>query len=72
MVDLMFMIIHSLRSFLTAVRPTAVAQIEVILPEFTWIYLNLPNFTWIYLKLSEFTRIYLNLLEFTCIYLNIH
>ena len=40
MVEPMFMIVQSLRSFLTAVKPnsvtpTAVAPIEVILPEFT-------------------------------------
>ena len=40
MVDPMFMIVRSLRSFLTAVTPTAVtqtavAQIAVILSEFT-------------------------------------
>ena len=35
MVDPMFMIVKSLRLFLTAVTPTAVAQIAVILPEFT-------------------------------------
>ena len=33
MVDLIFMIVQSLRSFLTTVTPTAVTQIEVILPE---------------------------------------
>ena len=43
MVDPMFMIVHSWRSFLTAVTTTAVALIVVILPEFTWIYLNLPD-----------------------------
>ena len=37
MVDPMFMIVKSLRSFLTAVTPTAVAPIAVILPVFTWI-----------------------------------
>ena len=44
----MFMIVQSLRSFLTAVTTTAVAPIAVILPvlpEFTKIYLNLPKFT---------------------------
>ena len=35
MVDPMFMIVQSLRSFLTAVTPTAVAPIAVILPDFT-------------------------------------
>ena len=35
MVDPMFMIVQGLRSFLTAVTPTAVAPIAVILPEFT-------------------------------------
>ena len=35
MVDPMFMIVQSLRSFLTAVTPTAVAPIAVILPVFT-------------------------------------
>ena len=34
MVDPMFMIVQSLRSFLTAVTPTAVAPIAVILPKF--------------------------------------
>ena len=44
-VDPMFMIIQSLRSFLTAVTPTAGAPIAVILPVSTLIYLNLPEFT---------------------------
>ena len=35
MVDPMIMIVLSLRSFLTAVTPTAVTLIAVILPEFT-------------------------------------
>ena len=35
MVDPMFMIVQSLRSFVTAVTPTAVAPIVVILPVFT-------------------------------------
>ena len=35
MVDPMFMIVQNLRSFLTAVTPTAVAPIAVILPVFT-------------------------------------
>ena len=35
MVDAMFMIIQSLRSFPTAVTTTAVAPTEVILPVFT-------------------------------------
>ena len=35
MVDPMFMIVQSLRSFLTAVTPTVVAPIAVILPVFT-------------------------------------
>ena len=48
MVDPMFMIVQSLRLFLTAVTPAAVtptnvAPIAVILPEFTCIYLNLPE-----------------------------
>ena len=34
MVDPMFLIVQSLRSFLTAVTPTAVALIAIILPEF--------------------------------------
>ena len=34
MVDPMFMIVQSLMSFLTAVTPTAVAPIAVILPKF--------------------------------------
>ena len=71
MVDPMFMIVQSSRSFLTAVTPTAVAPIAVILPEFTWIYLTLHDFTWIYLYLPVFTWIYLNLPEFTWIYLNL-
>ena len=66
----MFMIVQSLRSFLTAVITTVVAPIEVILPEFTWMYFNLPDFTQIYLILSEFTWIYLNLPEFIWNYLN--
>ena len=44
-VDPMFMIVQSLRSFLTAVTPPAVAPIAVILPVFTKIYLNIPIFT---------------------------
>ena len=71
MVDPMFMIVQSLRSFLTAVTPTAVAPIAVILPEFTWICLKLPELTWLYLNFSEFTWIYLNLPEFNWIYLNL-
>ena len=60
MVDPMFMIVQSLNSFLTAVTPTAVtpaavAPITVLLPEFTWIYLNLPEFTLLYLDLPLFT-----------------
>ena len=35
MVDPMFMIVQSFRSFLTAVTPTAVTPIAVILPELT-------------------------------------
>ena len=35
MVDPMFMIVQGLRSFLTAVTPTPVAPIAVILPVFT-------------------------------------
>ena len=35
MIDLMFMIVYSLRSFLTAVTTTVVAPIAVILPDFT-------------------------------------
>ena len=58
MVDPMFMIIQSLRSFLTAVITTAVAPFAAI-P--TCIYLNIPKVTWIYLN-------YLNLHEFTWIY----
>ena len=45
MADPMFMIIQSLRSFLTAVTPTAVAPIAAILPVYTCIYLHLPPFT---------------------------
>ena len=41
MVDPTFMIVQSLRSFLTAVTPTAVALISVILPVFTFF---LPKF----------------------------
>ena len=44
MVDPMFMIVQSLRSFLTAVTTTAVAPIAVI---FTCIYLNIHKITWI-------------------------
>ena len=65
-VDLMFMIVQSLRSFLTDDAPIA-----VILPEFNWMYLNLPEITYDYLRLPEFTWIYLNLPELTCIYLNL-
>ena len=48
MVDPMFIIIQSLRSFLTADTPTAFTQtaatpIVVILHEFTLIYHNLPD-----------------------------
>ena len=45
MVDPMFMIVQSLRSFLTAVTTTAVAPIAVILNVFTLIYLKFPEFT---------------------------
>ena len=50
MVDPMFMIAQGLRSFLTAVTPTAViptaiAPNAVILPELTPIYLASPDFT---------------------------
>ena len=45
MVDLMFMIVQSFRSFSTAVTTTAVAQIAVILTVFILIYLNVPKFT---------------------------
>ena len=45
MVDPMFMITQSLRSFLTAVTTTVVAPIAVILPVYTCIYLNLPELT---------------------------
>ena len=50
MVDSMFMIVLSLRSFIIAVTPTdvistAVAPIFVILPDFTLIYLKLTEFT---------------------------
>ena len=45
MVYPMFMIVQSLRLFLTAVTPTAVTPIAIILPDFTRIYLNLPEFT---------------------------
>ena len=61
MVDPLFMIIQNLRSFLTAVTPTAVTTAAVApianqnLPEFTWIYMNFSKFSWIYLNLSEFT-----------------
>ena len=41
MVDPMFMIVQSLRSFLTAVTPTVVAPIAVILPKFDLIWPNL-------------------------------
>ena len=59
--DPMFMIVQSL----TAVTPTAVAPIAVILHEFTRLYLTLPDFTCINLYLLEFIRIYWNLPEFT-------
>ena len=42
MVDPMFIIVQSFRSFLTAVTTTAVAPIAVIL---TCIYLNIPKIT---------------------------
>ena len=61
----MFMIVQSLKSFLTAVTQTAVAPIVVILPEYTRLYLHLPGFTLIYQKLLGFTGAYLNLHEFT-------
>ena len=76
-VDPMFMIVQSLRSFLTAVTPTAVnptalTPIVVILPEFTnffpqytLINHNLQLFTLIYWMLPAFTGVYLNLHEFT-------
>ena len=62
MVNQMFMIVQSSRLFLTAVTPTAVAPIAVILPIFTSIYLNLPKFTYLP-EFSEFTLIYLNFPE---------
>ena len=66
-VDPMFMIVQSLRSFLTAVTPTAVnptalTPIVVILPEFTNFF---PEYTLIN---HNFTIIYPNLLDVTCIY----
>ena len=64
MVDPTIMIVQSLRSFLTAVTPTAVAVIEVILTVFTRSYLNLPEFAWIYLNIPKCTWIYLNLPKF--------
>ena len=45
MVAPMFMIIQSLRSFLTAGTTTAVAPTAIILPVFTLIYIHLPEFT---------------------------
>ena len=42
MVDPIFMIVQSLRSFLTAVKTTAVAPIAVI---FTCVYLDIPKIT---------------------------
>ena len=45
MVDQMFMIVQSLRSFLTAVTTTAVAPIAIIIPVFTLTYMNVPEFT---------------------------
>ena len=71
MVDPMFMIVQSLRSCLTAVTPTAVAPIAVILSVFTWSYLNLPEFTWIYLNWIKLTWNYLNFPEFTWIKINL-
>ena len=81
MVDPIFMIVQSLRSFLTAVTPTVVAPIAVILPLFSWIHLNLPEITWTYLnlpelnlKLPEFTWItwiYPNLHKYTWLYMNL-
>ena len=76
------MIVQSLGLFLTAVTPTAVTLIVVILPEFTWIDCNLLEFTWLYLtlptlylNLPEFNYDDCNLLEFTWkftwIYLNL-
>ena len=69
MVDPMFIIVQSLRSFLIAVTTTAVAQIAVI---FTCTYLNiylnflnLPIITGIFMNSPEFTRIYMNLPKFT-------
>ena len=44
MVDPVLMIVQSLRSFLTAVTPTAVVPIADILPVFI-IYQNLPEFS---------------------------
>ena len=57
MVDPMFMMVQSLRSFLTAVRPTAVTPTAVtssvvILPEITSIFMNFPSFPLIYLNLT--------------------
>ena len=71
MVDPLFMIVQSLKSFLTAVTPTAVMLFAVIWPVFTWIYLNVPEFTWINLSLHKFTYIYLNIPKFTWIYLGL-
>ena len=51
----MFMIVQSVRLFLNAVTPTAVAPIVVILPVFTWIYLNLPGKHFSYLLLPGWT-----------------
>ena len=45
MLDPMFIIVQSLRPFLTAVTTTAVAPNAVIVPVFTSIYLILPEFS---------------------------
>ena len=78
MVDPMFMIIQSLRSFLAAVTPTAVTQTAVI--PIVVLYLNFPEFscfvssefTLIYFKLSQFTLIYRKLPKFIGVYLNVY
>ena len=70
MVDPMFIIVQSSWSFVTtftptAVTTTAVASTVVILPGFTWIYLNFHEYIKTYLILPIFTYIYVKFTEFT-------
>ena len=61
-VDPMFMIVHNLRSLVTAVPQTVVTHLNLV--KFTWKYLNSPEFNLTYLTLPKFKKTYLNLPEF--------